>query len=232
MILRIIIGLVLGYLIGSLLESLIHKYVLHASDSVVRYWKKYPKIFRPFLQERYIHEIHHRHTFKRDFVTQFESVDEINQLHAMISPLKAELVSHIKKTEYGLFAQPKGLLYIGIITSVLFAIPMYYLLGFWVLVGAAIPMYFLAYIMSRYIHPYSHMKYEDVFRKSSGFLGILIKTRYAQKVIRYHFLHHENNRCNYNLILGFDFLVGWAKNENNLEKEKMKSIGVKTNDVA
>lgn len=226
--LKLLTGFILGYIISSIVEAFVHKYVLHASASSLRLWRKYPKIFWPLTQEHYIHAIHHGRTFKEDYVTQFRDESEQNKLDSeLYSTNPNKLVDHIKKTEYGLFAQPRGAFYMGIITTVVFAIPIYFLFGFWVLIGTIFPFYFLAYIMSRYVHPFSHQDFETAIQDAPYLLRKLLRTKYLQMVIRHHFIHHEYPLHNFNLILGADYFLGWHKKPKEEDREKMRNIGIK-----
>ncbi|MDR3612699.1 MAG: hypothetical protein P4L53_03980 [Candidatus Obscuribacterales bacterium] len=74
MLMKIIFGLSLGYFIATWAESFIHQHVGHACPRLRRFWERYPLIGTPFLAAFYDHHIvHHALTFRKDFVTQFES---------------------------------------------------------------------------------------------------------------------------------------------------------------
>lgn len=224
---KILAGFILGYIISSIIEAIIHKYVLHASFASLRLWRKYPKIFWPLSQEHYIHAIHHERTYQQDYLTQFRDESEQYDLDNELYLANSKLAKHIKKTEYGLFAQPRAVFYIAILTTLIFGVPIYFLFSIWVLIGAIFPCYFLAYIMSRYVHPFSHQNFEIAIENAPYIIRKLLRTKYLQMVIRHHFIHHEYPIYNFNLVLGADYILGWHKKPKEEDKKKMRSIGIK-----
>lgn len=222
-------GMLLGYIGATISESLVHRYVLHAPKSFITYWSKHPRLFSALLWEHYVHKIHHYRTFKKDHVTQFVSKEEQMMLDAYIDCHNdKDRAERLKKNKYGLFSQPKGILFVGGLTTIFFVIPYYFIFGAWVALGSMPFVYFLAYFMSRYIHPFAHTAYEVQIQSSSLLIRLLLRTPYFRSVIRYHYVHHKYIYCNYNLALGADRLFGWVRQQSEEDTEEMQQIGILT----
>jgi hypothetical protein len=211
---KLIAGFFIGYGIGSMAEAMIHRYVLHAPRSLVRYWKKHYTFLGFLYREYLIHRIHHQ-------VTQVGAGQKIAEL---LFGMGEKFALHVIKTKYGLLAQRRGLFYYLIIMSVLFCLPMFLFVDGWVTLGAIPCSCFLPFFMSRYLHPISHNGDEDARRPV--LFRYLLRTKYIREVIRYHFIHHAHGSCNYNLILGADYLLGWRKKASAADYQQMEKIGI------
>ena len=168
------------------------------------------------------HNIHHFKTFKFNNVTQFVSPEERQKLDHEMFLKDVQFAGHLKKTKYGLRAQPNGLLFISLFASIVLGTPILLMLGVWVFIGTIPFMYFLPYFMSRVIHPFVHMPYEQALNSTSSILlRRFLKTEYMQRIIRYHSLHHKYISCNYNLVLGADYILNWNHKERLEDKNKV-----------
>ena len=209
--LQLIFGLFLGYACGSFIEAIIHRYILHAPQNFLKYWKKHYKLFGFLYREYEIHKIHHYQTFRINTVTQFENENERLKLNDRLSLRGIEFVRHVERVQYGLRAQPSMLLPVSILISIIFGIPIICILGNWVFLGSIPFMYFLPYFMSRVLHPFSHMSYKQALSKSSSpIIRFIIRTN-AYKYLIDRFIHHQYISCNYNLILGADYFLKWNR---------------------
>lgn len=221
--LYVLFGLIIGYFVVSLTEAFIHKNILHASGATIRLWKKYPIVFQGFLKAYYIHNvIHHRETYKTDYITQFSS--EAARLK-LDSELKEGLKNRVWKEKYGL-----TLAGIGNYEPLVFLIPSCTLIVIFfntpVIVGAMVPMLLFPFIL-RTLHPYLHMKYDNAIASAPWYLKWLIRTSYVQYMFIYHYLHHKYPIYNYNLnFFGGDLFFGNFKKRSEQDTKEMEKLGL------
>jgi hypothetical protein len=221
--LQVLIGLPIGYLIASLAESFLHRNIQHAGGRVRKFWLRYPRLFKPFLRAFYSHHtIHHARTFRRDFVTQFQSKEEQEAVDRIMPPGWLE---QIKQEEYGLTL--KGFGVIMFLLPVLPCVPLlFWLTGPWVTAGAMIPLLIVYPLMSKWVHPLLHRAHEDAVSGATPLEAWILKTAYMKAVVRGHYLHHRYINCNYNLLLGGDFLLGVHRKSSTKDLEEMARIGL------
>ncbi|MDH4303863.1 MAG: hypothetical protein OEV53_07365 [Nitrospira sp.] len=97
--LHMLAGLMLGYVMTTLLESSLHRVIYHAGPQTRRFLARYPRISGPFRRAYFFHEIvHHRWTFRKNFVTQFSSRQEQERLDQRLRGAQASL---IRREQYG-----------------------------------------------------------------------------------------------------------------------------------
>ena len=112
MFLQIVVGLMLGYAVVSLLESLIHRVIYHAGPRTRRLWTQHPRISGPFQRTYFSHGIvHHRWTFRRDFVTQFTSEHERERLDQSLQGPQGVL---IRREHYGMTLRGVGIVWFNL----------------------------------------------------------------------------------------------------------------------
>lgn len=112
MFLQIVVRLMLGYAIVSLLESLIHRVIYHAGPRTRRLWAHYPRISGPFRHAYFSHGIvHHRWTFRRDFMTQFTSEHERERLDQSRQGPQGVL---IRREHYGMTLRGVGIVWFNL----------------------------------------------------------------------------------------------------------------------
>jgi hypothetical protein len=220
---HVVFGLCLGYVVATFSESFFHHHVGHARSRLLQFWARYPIIGKPFLDAYYEHHIiHHARTFRKDFVTQFRSPEEEAKLYEKMPPTRRDM---IKDEEYGVTLKGFGVLMF--VLPVTPAVPILYLLfGFWVTLGAMFPMFIVYPLMSKWIHRMIHMRDDDVLHKCSKLEIWIMNTRYIRRVIQGHFLHHEYVLCNFNLLLGGDYLRHYHREPSEKDLAKMRSVGL------
>lgn len=200
----IVTGLLLGYAVTTVLESYLHRVIYHAGPRTRRLWARYPRISGPFRRAHFSHGIvHHRWTFRKDFVTQFSSRQEKERLDLKIEGPWASL---IRREHYGM-----SLRGIGIFWYNLPILPSILLIGFvvgpWGIVGA-LPAVTAYSCLAMFVHPYLHRPHREAVVGGAPLLRWVLKTRYVQFLRRHHYLHHRYGNCNFNLLLGGDVVLG------------------------
>lgn len=205
LVLHVLGGVALGYVIITLAESFLHNVVQHGRGRGRAFWERHPLLCAPFRMAHYSHHlIHHCRTYRKDHVTQFRSQEEKKCLDATLRGwFRGEL---ILRERYGTTIEGVGILQF-ILPVVPFVPLVYFLFGGYVLAGMMIP--FTIYpVMSKYVHPYLHMRYADALRKAPPVMRWFLRTRYCRFIYRHHYLHHRYVVCNYNLLWGGDWLLG------------------------
>lgn len=222
---QIFVGFIAGYLSATLSESVFHRLVGHALPSHQRAWRKLPDVFSPFILSHFRHGIVHHHlTFRSDFLTKFSDFQEKERVTAL-AHRKGDREIADDHCDFGLTIGWLGFLYFNLVTLPLVPVML-------LLVG---PIGALAYALmlvitpslSRWIHPYLH---QDI-RKGGGDVPIVIRallnSGYFRAVRRHHYLHHKYLNCNYNLLLGADWLLGVHRCPTPTDLSEMHSIGIR-----
>jgi hypothetical protein len=219
---EITLGLVLGYVIASLTESSLHRAIKHGRRRARTLWRRYPRVFQPFLRAYYSHHIvHHALTFRQDFVTQFRDPADKERLDRQLSGPLGDL---IRREQYGLTLRGSGILAFNV--PILPFLPLIgFSLGPWVLLGA-LPGLFAYSAITIFLHPYLHRRHDDAIREAPVVLRWLLRTRFVKAAARNHYLHHRYIRCNYNLLLGGDFLLGQHRAASAQDLADMRTLGL------
>jgi hypothetical protein len=219
-------GLVLGYLQATLAESFFHRHIQHASSSVRKLWLRYPRLFGPFLRAYYSHHvIHHARTFRQDFITQFRDSAEQQRVD---SSIPAQLLERIRRERYGLTMKGWRVLYF--LLPVLPLVPLTYLLfGGWVTLGTLFPLLVVYPLFSGWIHPMLHVMHEVALHQTNWLGRLLLRSRFMRKTLRDHWMHHTYVNCNYNLLIGGDYLLGVHRDPTTRDLQEMQRVGIPMN---
>ncbi len=207
----VLLGIALGLLSATLTESLGHKLTGHPGPRQRRLYFRYPELFRPFLQPIFQHlVIHHHKTFQgtqaEAFFQQFPDPQRQLSVDAWIAErFPADFASLIWREKYNLTLR-------GLSGILPFALPfcagpllIALLLGRYAFLGSLLTA-FIPVWLSKYIHPLVHLPEQTA--QAHPFTRWLMKTNYMRRVLRNHFLHHQEPETNFNLLLGGDYLVG------------------------
>ena len=191
-----------AYLVASLWEASFHRFVLHASASTRRRWRHLGSLGALLrLACFFHHDIHHRRTFNRSLVVQFDAPQQKAKIDAL---LKGPIGVRARADRYGLTVTgPCELLaFTGIPLAINIGLAAAACPGLlWS--GAAVA--FTPYLLSRYLHPLLHLPPQSA-RGTLLAPGCLMSAfRFIQ---RYHLTHHRLHDRNFNLLLGADFLLG------------------------
>lgn len=222
--LSLCVGFFAGYLIASWIESFMHQHVSDAPPRSVKRWQKYPHLFRYLIRTNYSHHvIHHAKTYRKDYVTQFESDAERQELDRMLSTM-GDHGRIILESRYAVKLHGSGALVF--VAPLLPVVPIsYFALGPMATLGCCVALA-LPPLFSNFLHPYLHMPYASAIASSPWWLKPLIKTAYYRAMCVNHFLHHTYVASNFNLVLGADWIRGVARKPTTRDLETMLSLGL------
>jgi hypothetical protein len=219
---HVLFGFALAYLVASLSESYLHRTVGHADPRVRQFWRRYPRLFRLLLKAYYRHAVvHHGLTYRDDHITQFRDPADKARVDRIVEEAADAL---IERERYGLTIVPRGFLTYNVAVIPLVAV-LYWSAGFWVSMGA-LPVLTFAPLLSMVFHPYFHLPHRVAIRSAPKPVAFLLTTWYFRSVWRNHYLHHKYLRCNYNLLLGGDLILGTSRTADPTDLEAIKSLGI------
>jgi hypothetical protein len=181
-----------------------HQHVSDAPYKSVRAWERYPRLMNYFIRTRYSHHvIHHIKTFKQDFVTQFRSAAEREEVDTELRA-REHHGEIILRSNYAVKLHGSGSLVF--VAPLLPAVPVVlWLGGFWVMLGCGLAL-LLPPLLSNYAHPYLHMPHARAIAEAPPVLSFLLRTWYFRAMARNHYMHHRYVASNFNLLLGGDLL--------------------------
>ncbi len=219
----IFLGLILGLLSATIFESVGHRVFGHPSSGQLRLYFSYPRFFAPFLRAYYHHfVVHHELTYQTDILTQFRSQQEKERIDSWIAQkFPIDFACLIWKEQYNLTLK-------GLQGTLPFALP--FLTGpllisyfFGPTVGlASLLTAFVPVFMSKYLHPLVHKP--ELWAQAPTFFKKISRTRYMRWVFENHLLHHKHLNCNFNLLLGGDYLVGAHRFPSGKEKVEIQKL--------
>lgn len=218
---RVLLGFAVTYLVATVSESLLHRYIGHANIWTRRFWSRYPRFFGPLLRVHYRHAIvHHGLTFRVDHLTQFANAEAQAEVDRHVAPRGDDL---IRRERYGLTIGLRGLFTYNLTVAPI-ALILYVIAGPWAVWGA-MPVLTLAPLSASLVHPFLHCHPEEVATKVPVLVAFLMRTRYYRALVRHHFLHHKYPNCNFNLLLGGDYLLGTHRWPTGLDVIEMEELG-------
>ena len=217
-------GFVAGYIIASLIESFMHQHVSDAPRKSVRAWERHPWLMNYFIRTRYSHHvIHHIKTFRQDFVTQFRSDAEREEVDAELRT-RHHHGEIILRSNYAVKLHGSGSLVF--VAPLLPAVPVVlWLGGFWVMLGCALAL-LLPPLLSNYAHPYLHMPHARAIAEAPPVLSLLLRTWYFRAMARNHYMHHRYVASNFNLLLGGDLLRFKYRRPSAKDLDEMARLGL------
>lgn len=219
-------GFASGYVVASLIESFMHQHVSDAPNKTVKRWERFPRLCRYLIRTRFSHHVvHHRRTFKQDYVTQFRSESEREALDR-------ELAHHghhgkiIQRSLYAVRLHGSGALVF--VAPLLPAIPLIAVtLGMWAALGCCVALA-LPPLFSHFIHPYLHMPHERAVREAPRMTAWLLGHWYFRSMARNHYMHHRYVASNFNLVLGGDILRRRYRSPSESDLDEMQRLGLRT----
>lgn len=222
---KLLFGAVLGYLAATLSESAFHRLVGHASQWQQRAWRRQPGLFSSFILSHLRHGIVHHHlSFRTSFMAQFVSLQEKNNVIAFARRRGDPQIS-ADHCDFGLTIGWRGFLYFNLVT-----LPLVPLVGLQfgpVCALAYAGMLLITPALSRWIHPLLHQDLHAVAAVTPRLLQLLMDSSYFRAVRRHHYLHHKYLDCNFNLLLGGDWLLGVHRSPSPADLEAMSAIGIR-----
>src|SRR3984893_18188892 len=199
-------GLVCGHFTISVCESFFHRTIQHAGPRLRHWYEQAGWVGQALLDAWYSHHVvHHFLTFRANHVTQFGSDEERSRLNWR---LKTHRINDIIECRYGeiLGSQPRTYIEYTAPTLPIF-VSLCCLGGGWFTMGACIP-FCIWPLLAQFVHPYLHMRYDAVMQRGPIVIRVLARTAYFKYLARHHWLHHRYTNCNYNLLLGGDYVLG------------------------
>lgn len=220
---QIIIGLVFGYLSITITESLSHGKLLHASAQRVKSWEKHGLLGRYIYSSWYSHHVvHHFRTFRKNHVTMFASTEEEERLRKdLIEKGKEGVVHDSYGLRIGSTRRKVQYLYTHIPPLSLIA----YFTGIWSTAGIIVVTGFYIFA-AEYVHPYIHLPYRDALGSASPSMKLFIRSRYFRHLATHHYIHHKYVNCNFNLVLGGDYLLGCHRSPEPEDLIEMEKLGL------
>lgn len=221
---QVLFGVFAGYWLASLCESFYHKHIGHAGPKIRSFCARFPRATGSFMRAFYGHHVvHHARTFRKNYVTQFQSSDEQRELDESLSPVMRR---DMHRTQYGVTIQGFDIVKFMLPSLPVFLV-FFLITGAWVSLGALVP--FCIYpMMSKFIHPLMHKPYEVALREAPWAIAILLRTRYFRAMYRNHFMHHKYAICNYNFMLGGDYILRVHRAPNDEDLREMAEVGLPT----
>ncbi|MDP1549043.1 MAG: hypothetical protein Q8L97_02620 [Nitrosomonas sp.] len=220
---QFVLGTSLGYLLFSIAESIVHKYFLHAKWQTRKYWPKLGYL-GTYLQNSWYshHVVHHHSTFKSNHVTLFDSEHQRRELNQLLTENGKNSIIF---SNYGLrvgniFEKIKYLC-----PHLPWIIAACYFGGGWFTLGLFVPLCFYIWI-AEYAHPYLHFPYNLAIDSASTLMRLVLRTKYFRFLTQHHYLHHKYINCNFNLLLGADWLLGYHQSPNEKEFIEIKKLGL------
>jgi hypothetical protein len=222
---QIIFGLTTGYLSATLSESTFHRLIGHASPSHQRAWRRIPDRFSPFVLSHFRHGIIHHHlTFKSNFVTKFADCQEKDRVTAL-ALRKGDTDIAADHCDFGLTIGWRGFFYFNLLTLPFLPV-IFLLMGPFCALGYAL-MLVVTPSLSRWIHPYLHQDLRKTGDNAPSALRFLFESGYFRSVRRHHYLHHKYLDCNFNLLLGGDWILGVHRCPTPSDLDEMNNIGIR-----
>jgi hypothetical protein len=220
----IIAGLVCGHFTISVCESFFHRTIQHASPRLRRWYGKAGRPGQALLDAWYSHHVvHHFLTFRANHVTQFGSDEERARLNWR---LRSQHANDIIECGYGVILGSRPKSYARYMAPTLpFFVSLCCLGGGWFTIGAFVP-FCIWPLLAQFVHPYLHMQYDSVMKRESIMIRVVARTAYFKYLARHHWLHHRYTNCNYNLLLGGDYVLGVHRSATAQDIDEMRSIGL------
>ena len=224
MVLQFILGVCCGYLTTSVCESLFHRIIQHASPGQRRAYENFGLIGRNIIRAWFSHHVVHHHLTYRDSHTrQFNCERDKARLDDNLNRTGKHRVI---ETDYGLRIGGKSSYFAEFVAPTApFVLAICYFGGPWFAAGALIP-FVLWPLLSQCVHPYLHQSASQVKSSAPVALRFLARTGCFQYLARYHWMHHTYTDCNYNLLIGGDFVLGTYRRPSAEDLRAMEGEGL------
>jgi len=194
---HLLLLIITAYLIATLWEHYFHRDILHASTERLKKWKNsnfwfYRRLYHGYYSH---HVVHHKHTFKSQYTQQFDSPEQKARLDTYLINKFGETND---EQDYGLTINTFN-------AYSMFMLPWIVLLPVLILTLERYEFVLVTVIMmlpmllSKYIHPKLHDEIKDNSFFNNPYIKLIYKT---------HYIHHQDDTQNFNLLWGGDWLRG------------------------
>lgn len=217
---RLVFGLVAGYVAASVSESWCHRRFGHMTPRLRMLARQLPILLGWLRVICFFHHvIHHRATYCDGFTIQFRDTGERGRLLRRLSPIlrpqamATDFGTTITRSSFPFFIGPGA----ALICPLVFIAPDS--------ACVASLMLLLPPLLSMYLHPLMHQRYEDAIL-AVGVSGWLMKTSLLRWIIRHHWMHHKYEDVNFNLLPGGDYLLGTHRSPSAADFQEMLRDGI------
>jgi hypothetical protein len=223
---QFVAGVASGWMVSSFNESFIHDKVAHATPEFRNTFKKLGSLGEGMQEAWYGHTaIHHYQTYKKDHVTQFD--DKLNPRAKVEAQLRKVHREDLIEEDFGVTIGWKGYLNFqamgapaagtALAAGTLLGGGPAFALGF-ALPVAVYPLF------SKVYHPFTHKPAKEALAQAHPLLGSFLKTKLSRFIVRHHFVHHDNDKVNFNLMPGADWLRGKGRKASVAQEEEMRKL--------
>lgn len=217
-----VLGMGVGYVIVSLAESWLHNKVQHARTRTRRFWNRYAIPGRLFHRSYYSHHVvHHFRTFRDCYTRQFRDDLEQRKLDAS---LPADIADAIINERYGLTIKGFGIF--RYVAPILPSFVILFMFTSWAFFFGTLVFAIIYPLLSKIIHPWLHCTYANINTEAPWLLPWLFRTKYVKAMVINHYMHHRYLYCNYNLLLGGDYLLGTHREASPEDLHDMRTMGL------
>lgn len=200
----------LSYLAATFFESLFHDQILDVSAARARFYFRIRKYLPGFWNIHVAHGVlHHHRTFVTSFGIQFAGPDERERLLCKLRrSYPTETVKDFERASFGNTFTAKGVVFYTIpvyVPPLLAAtvLPLHMVMG---VALASCMTSFPFFVLSKWIHPYLHMPFEEALLKAPVWVRAVITSPYGVAIRISHWVHHAEPRYNMNLQYGADLI--------------------------
>ena len=104
-----------------------------------------------------------------------------------------------------------------------------YFASVWAAAGIIAMVIFYLWL-AEHVHPYIHLSHKAALKSASPPMKIFINSRYFGYLAKHHYLHHKYINCNFNLLLGADYLLGCHRDPDKKDTIEMEELGLVVSD--
>jgi len=189
--------IIITYLVATLWEQYFHRDILHASSKVLKRWKSSEFVIYKMLYRGYYghHVVHHKKTFTKAYTEQFDSKEEKERLDSF---LIEKFGGSDDDQDYGLTINDFNSYFMFMFPLIILSPILLYLLEMYEFVIVTVVM-MLPLLLSKYIHPLLHGEIKDNWFYNNAYIKLIYNT---------HYIHHQDDSKNFNLLWGGDWLRG------------------------
>lgn len=206
---------IISYFHISMVEHHLHRFAGHASREIREYTKKKWWLKWLTIEDTWrSHTVFHHGMAAINYTIQKIKGDSLSSWEKKANRINGFL-NYLRSVRWGTSLNTEGVAY-GMLatlpgfTIILITLEMTPLMLMGLITPAALHV-----MASKYLHPYLHETRVEAMEQAPNELArILLDTRYARMISRYHFVHHKNPEVNFNLVWLADLMMGTIRTPN------------------